>query len=322
MEINRVTMPFSEIRIAMETMKAAGIYFVAGSSSVYVPSTRTKLIDAAVAREWPDGNGELVPMSPGEAARTEITRLYPNLRKVGWAPGHVKQFDWRPPLYCPGPVRGRFVQYDLTSAYWQVYRWLWLNTPYPMGYGTLPLMDIALRLENWKQARNALIGVIRSRGAVAYKGPRRIDLKTSNNYLSPGLWATVQSVLHCIAVRAIEFGALYINTDGYIFNYGGDSGFKNWLVDHQVNFRLVRQGMGEIVGWANYKVGPYATHLYKIGAKNATKTNAVINPRFDFVLYLERCRKRGDQERGIMASAGLQDSSGPMVTQPSLFDMG
>lgn len=311
--MKRIVLGTRELKDASEQMRQEGIYHICGSSSLWVPSTQTKLIDAAVAREWPDLNGELVPMCPGEAARVEMSREWPDHKRVGWFKGQIRLLDWRPPLYCNPVGPGKFVQIDLTAAYWQIYRFLWLDTPFPGGYGNKPLFDVANRLENWKQARNSLVGVCRGRGAVAYKGQKRIDLKTQNIWLSPGLWATMQAILNEVATVAVRSGAVYVNTDGYIFpiHSSGWDLFERWLEANNFNWRVTTQGLGEIAGWCVYKVGDKQTILYKTGARPYGKLNSV---RTDtdgyFTEYLEKCRRwhRAKLER-VTGNVGLVGST-------------
>lgn len=336
--MNRVTMTSQEIKDLSDQMREAGTYFMAGNNSLFIPSTQTKVMDVSAVRQWPTIDGELVPMTPGEAARTELSRQFPGIRRVGWLPGHVKLFSLRPPLYCNPVGPGKYVQLDLTSAYHQIYKYLWLDTPYPLGYGNKSLWEVGERLAKWKQARNAIIGVCRSRNGVAFKDGRRIQVSTQNSWLSPGLWATVQSILHEIATRAIEFGAVYVNTDGYIFpvqSPGWDL-FENWLEKWNFDWSVRHEGRGEIAGWSCYKVGKSETYLYRIGSRPYGKINTVSKSSEDrFTAYLERCRWRSYRHERYVGDthqtsddnhisrndgANIDDSGRDAPVQPRLFE--
>lgn len=307
--MQRETMDAQEMRVLSDDLRKTGTYFMLGTNTIWVPSTQTKIIDVSVAVMWPDTNGEIVPMPPGEVARVELQREYPDLKRVGWYRGQVKQFDWRPPLYCDPVGEGEFVQVDLSGAYWQIYRYLWVNTPFPMGYGTLPLYNVAERLKDQKGARNALVGICRARKSVAFKGGNRIEVTTGNAFLSPGLWATIQAVLNEIASLAVTLGAVYVATDGYIFPLSspGLSTFCAWLEDNEFAYRRVIQGPGEVAGWCCYKVGDRKTHLYKIGARPYGKLDAVKKFSGGFSDYLARCRRR---HRGLVTRARMGNGGG------------
>ena len=308
--MNRIVKSAREIVELSEAMIEAKTYFVAGNNSLWVPSTQSKIMDASVVKQWPTLDGELVPMTPGEAARTELMREFPGHKRVGWSKGHIKQFDWRPPLYCNPAGPGKYVCIDLTSAYHQIYQYLWLNTPFPLGRGTMPLFNVGQRLERWKSARNALVGICRSRHGTAYKNGRRIEISTRNAWLSPGLWATIQAVLNEIACKAVTVGAVYVNTDGYIFpveSPGWDL-FENWLEKNGFNWSVRAQGRGEIAGWSCYKVGQKETHLYSIGSRPYGKVNSVkFTTEYRFTAYLEKCRQL--HQRGTGATIAQHQSA-------------
>lgn len=251
------------------------IYYLAGSSSIYVPSWTARYKDRAVCKLWPDLGGQSRLMTPGEAARTELKREWPKLKKVGWPGKTVKLLKARSPMHYGGEYSGRMILVDLDAAYCQIYRRLWLDTSFPRGYyGKYPLFNLAHRLHGWKLARNALIGIARSTTCVGYKGPRRIVLKTKNRYLAPPLWATIQAILHWIADLALRSGAIYVNVDGYIFpdNYVGFAEeFMYNLSSLGFDWSIRATGEGEIASWNNYQIGTFKTQLYKLGVRHNSK---------------------------------------------------
>lgn len=213
-------------------------------------------------------------MTPGEAARTELEREFPHVRKIGWPAKSITLLDWRWPMAYAGSQSGEFVYTDLVGAYHQIYRRLWLDCAWPRGRGTLTLRGIAGRLNQWKLARNSVIGIIRAREGAGYRGSVRYRLAMGNRFLSPHLWATVQGVLNEIAHRAIDNGAVYVNTDGYIHPVGSNvKSFQRWLDDIGLKYRTLA-GDGEIKGWGVYRVGERKTQHY---ANNATWKTAPFN---------------------------------------------
>lgn len=266
-DIKRIVVNQDDFIVARTHLMSTGVFFIAGHSTISVPSSGIKYISERGLRLWPDDNGELVLLTPGEAARYELARCFPDLERVGWAGPAVKLFDKRVPMHYGGPVSSDSMIYiDLKSAYWQIYRLLWLDTSYPRGlYGRYPLFSLALKLANWKAARNAVIGICRSREIVGYRGHVRVKMSTRNKYLSPGLWATVVDILHWIAHQALAFGAVYVNTDGYLFdNLAGADDFMIWMAGQGLLFEVRSRGGGEVRGWNNYKVGNKATKVFTL----------------------------------------------------------
>lgn len=274
-----------ELREVGDHLRREGIYYIAGANSIYVPSGRRKYIDKAVVKQWPDLEGQLREMTPGEAARTELIREWPDLKRVGWSPGHITLFDWRSPMHFTGPNVGRFIYIDLDAAYSQIYEKLWLDVAFPTGlYGRYPLANVASRLKDWKVARNSLVGLVRSRQGVAYRGQKRITLKMKNRFLSPGLWASVQATLHWIAVKAVSLGCLYINTDGYVFREDLTEFWEEfviWLSMNQIRWSIRTQGEGEIVSWNNYNIGGKATKANQLNLTSNAKEFTNVNTEYE-----------------------------------------
>jgi hypothetical protein len=241
---------------------------------MFVPKHKTKYLLNAADEEgkttlcyWPNEEGETIPMTFGEVARTELKRAFPDLKRVGWQRPMVKYFDKNVPIGCWARYKGELIYTDLKAAYWQIYKHLWLNTCHPRGMGNLPLFDVAEKLKDVKPARNALLGTTRLRQAVAWRGFEPIYLRVKNPFLSPGLWVTVMNILHDIAGLAYLTGAIYVATDGYFHpverSYGAAL-FQLELEQSGLDYRTEVKP-GDIRGWANYKFGEKETYLYKAG---------------------------------------------------------
>ncbi len=293
------------MRRVMSHLQDEGTYFLAGTNSIYVPSGKRRYLDKSVCKPWPDLDGQTRLMPPGEAARTELLREWPHLKKVGWRPGQQVLFDWRSPMAYTGPYAGYMIYVDLDAAYSQIYSKLWLDTSYPRGYyGRYPLAAVAERLKVWKVARNSLVGLVRSREGVAYRGTKRIRIKMQNRFLSPGLWATTQNILHWIAAKALDCGAIYLNVDGYIFpgvEWEFVEEFTTWLSGHGIKWSVRGEGLGEIVSWNNYQIGPLRTQAHRLGLTHNSKefNNANITDRQLWARYwgnVRRIRSNGNTD--------------------------
>lgn len=270
-ETQRILVDHKQFKMIREVLKQRQIYFMAGSQSIYVPSRHEKYIIShnqagqSIVMEWPDLQGVMEWRTPGEVARLELEREFPNVQKVGWPRKSISLFDWRWPMVYSGSYQGDGVYTDLVGAYHQIYRRLWLDCAFPRGRGTLSLRNVAERTSKWKLARNSIIGVIRSREGAGYRGNVRFRLRVGNRFLSPHLWATVQGVLNEVANRAIETGAIYVNTDGYIHpSRSKVRDFQEWLSNVGLQYRTLA-GDCHIKGWGNYSVGSKQTKNYMAG---------------------------------------------------------
>jgi len=293
--IERVYVTPKEMMAVSQHMVRERIYHTAGHSSIYAPSQKTKYIDKTVCKPWPDLEDYVIQMTPGEAARTELLREWPTLKRVGWNKHMMPLFDKRPPMHYGGARTGTMTYIDLRSAYHQIYKHLWLDVCWPAGlHGKYPLLNVADRLSIWKPARNAVIGLCRSRTVTGIRGRSRKELWITNRFLSPALWATVQDILHWVARVALDFGAIYVNTDGYIlpFENEGLDPFMEFLIEAELSFRTRAQGEGHIRSWNCYRVGSYSTKSYelKLDMKSKEFSN-VTRTATPWSAYWERLRR-------------------------------
>jgi len=110
-EISRIPCTQEVFKNIRFYLQAKSTYFISGHSSMFVPSRNEKYIlshrkdGVPVARLWPAHTGELLLMSPGEAARLELERAFPALDKVGWQGKHIKLLDWRSPMFLADRLR-------------------------------------------------------------------------------------------------------------------------------------------------------------------------------------------------------------------------
>lgn len=273
----------NEFRFMRMFLQHREIYFIAGTNSLFIPSRQEKYVQfdrpdgTRVCREWPNSKGEKELLTPGEAARSELARTFPGLRRVGWMAASIKLFDWRWPMLYQGPFAGRGAYIDLSGAYHQLYSRLWLDTAFPCGYGTLSLSGIADNLKEWKAARNSLVGVTAARQTMGVRGYKSFPLHTKNAYLSPGLWATIQAILNELAFFAEKCGARYIATDGYIFDdLLKAEHFEEVLYDSGLRYRKAT-GRIDVKGWGSYAVGKKATETYKRAITRESKGFRSIN---------------------------------------------
>lgn len=266
-------------------LQRSDTFYVGGDSTIFVPSERCKYIDKSVCREWIDLNGETIFMTPSEAAKTEMRRSFdPHLSKGSslFRKGDLPLLDLAAPIYWDGrskKFKGYYI--DINSAYYQIYRWLWLDTLWPRGTGS-DLLDFCtmtgLRdLARWKPARNAVIGICRSTTLTTWKGAIVRDQPYKNYHLNPMLWHTVLKVLHDIARFAVSHGAVYVATDGYIFR--SRKSFDKMiamLVDFDLRHKTLI-GQTEIKAFGCYRVADrkISRHFHRV--EHSRKAKAINN---------------------------------------------
>lgn len=245
-----------ELETIEKSLQTDEIYYIQGQNSIFVPELQTRYVDITCTREWPNLDGEVVLMTPGEAARTELKRHYPDLN-MRYTKRSFPLLDINPPMFYRGQYYGELFYADICGAYHSIYRHLTIDCVWPRGIGEFPLRPVADRLAIWKVARNSLIGVTRSHLMTGVKGHYVKDVKFHNPYFNPALWRTVQAVLHDIATLAISNGAIYIATDGYIFRQArAYDRFTRVLED--IGFELHKgSGDGSIQGWGNYNINGF-----------------------------------------------------------------
>jgi hypothetical protein len=185
-------------------------------------------------------------MSPGQKAWLELKREYPKVN-LHWREEELKWLRMSPPKLFR-PYQGYIAGLDLRSAYRQIYSRLFLHAEWPNKRLKYPLAGIAERLQDHKPARNAVVGIAISTRNKWVQGDRVWYQAKINRYLSPVLWAQIQTMLHQIASQADVFGAIHVNTDGFAFdNDTARDRLADWLTGYGVEFRTY-QGWGRVPG--------------------------------------------------------------------------
>lgn len=294
----RCYLPPERIRRARRVFRRRGVTYLESMDSIYLQSLQMKYMRADRVMEWPDRWGVVYPQLPGEAARNELSRAFPDLKKVGWKRGHKRLYEYNMPMFCNQTYKGEGAHVDLEGAYYNIYRHLWLDVAFPRGVGSLSLRGVADRLAHWKPARNAVIGIVRSLTARVVSKNRAITIYPDNPYLSPCLWATVQDTLHSLAKIAMSCGAVYCMTDGYIFrDQKGCRVFLDYLDELQCPYRV---GWGEVDlrGWTSYSTPLKTTQAYKRGRGGAVgvgNLRTVYNDPFKMPDWVyKKCRSYHD----------------------------
>jgi hypothetical protein len=264
---------------------------------MYVLQTKSKLIWDKRAYVWPNLESQPELMTQSEMARTELKRHFPGWQRPRWNRAIMQYFFQPPPVYYSGCFLGPGAYVDLKAAYATIYRKLHLDMRFPReiknpGRPETSLDPVAEVLWNEKSARNAVVGIIRSRDAVVQTGQTIKKIYPDNPYLQPHIWLQIQAILHEIANRSIKLGGIYVATDGYIFPMWSEwqrfvSDLERWGFTYELKMGLV-----DIIGWGAYLVdGIKATEPYQTRPNVSEKPLNGLSPKFKTTKNLDWWRE-------------------------------
>lgn len=146
------------------------------------------------------------------------------------------------------------VYVDVRSAYWSILKLVAWDTDYHPGrwWGVGGSMR-DFPLPEHKMARNMLVTVGTTRSATVWSRGRVSQRLTGNHLLNMPLWAAVQDTLHMVALRAVAFDAVYVNTDGYIMPARNEAEFSGWLGSVGLRSSVKHAGDCEVWGVGRYQ---------------------------------------------------------------------
>lgn len=157
------------------------------------------------------------------------------------------------PLYAAPANIYDAVYLDIKSAYWTIVQAVGLRPEYlpgkflARGY---PAADFPYPRE--KLIRNILVSAGLPGWATRWDGHQLHSFRAGNPHINLMLWGVCMDVLHSIARDMVAVGALYVHTDGYIFDARdmtmADAVARAWGIPLGVKY----QGKCEILGVATY----------------------------------------------------------------------
>jgi hypothetical protein len=206
---------------------------------------------------------------------------------------------------------------DIRAAYWSIMtvtgwnvdywpeRWLGAGVP-PYDF---PFQSADL---NEKKARNCLVSCGTGDQVLMYyprrpfsennPGPR----KTRNEIMNWQLWRLVTDVLHAIGGEALNAGAVYVHTDGYIAPTPAIKDKVCQIVkDWGLNPRIDHEGAGEV-----YSRGTYAIGKHHPAHETAFRHSydAVLKPRYSSWLQKSFSHFAGMLNREILLDSLIAPS--------------
>lgn len=194
------------------------------------------------------------------------------------------------PLYAY-PYEGDLVYLDLKKAFFQLYTKMPVYIGYRRNKWTVSPPWLFPRLPSdlydYKLIRNSLVGCWRSNSVARIKngGLKRdkTNVPTSNFWA----WNFIQSCLNYFAQIALESGAVYVHTDGYIFpEHSGHIDFLQYMEELGFFLAVKARGYGRVYGVGRYEIGSYCTKV--IGTLPTVKN---IDTSTDIVVTLLQLKK-------------------------------
>lgn len=232
--------------------------YLIGNASLTLRSSRRRFVRRSAGLQI--GN---VLETPTTVARDYLTLTYgkgPGVRssQASAIAAIIKRAPAFPLYATPGQFDDGFY-IDVRRAFFSVMCVAgWNVSYYPrkfLGCGKPPL-DFPFQ-EN-SIARNSLVSVAQARDLTEYYPPHHKPhtITTFNPLLNESISALIRDVLHGIARVAVENGAIYAHTDGFIApNENAANNIIQSIRDWGLDARIKGRGAGYVLGVANYKVG-------------------------------------------------------------------
>lgn len=226
-----------------------------------------------------------------QIAYTCLRSNFPGLA-LKWQQSEMKLLDSRVPQVYNGLYSGPLYYLDIKSAFAQLYKHLFLHSRFPFKSQKYSLQPVAEQLWDMKVARNAVVGQCRSTQNKWATRHKVWYTPKHNKFLSPTLWAQLTGILNQVAVQMLEYGAVWVNTDGYLFTkrHHWIAG-KRFLTNQGIAFGE-GQGQGYIKSLQNIRVE---------GCKHLEATDVAKEPKYHIetstIDFLAEWRK--NRERSI-----------------------
>lgn len=231
-----------------------------GTFSWTLHKSKLKLLNKSFVQDIGVG-----PQTPSSIAREYLAVRYKHLKRRATLAQKMAIVAHRSaPLYFrPAHIQDA-VYVDIVSTYWTLMLIGGWNVDYkPAGWIAPGRAPIDFPCPTFKLARNCLVSLGLSSANHTWNNGRFSSSYGKNPYINYGLWAFVQDTLHCLAVDALECGALYVHTDGYILPSENTSEFFARCSSWGIPVKVKARGNSWIMGVGNYKVGDYVVRRPK-----------------------------------------------------------
>jgi hypothetical protein len=190
---------------------------------------------------------------------------------------HWRDLRWldvpAPLYYAGGHYQGDELAYvDITAAHYSIYSRVGSYNPsvamrddrIVVARGKVPLDGVDLFADD-RDSRNALAGFARAQRHAEYRRGHYEVVDGPMRYTSPGLWAVIGLTLCSVALEAIELGAVYVSTDGFVFEDDCQvATFRERLAEWGFGCKVKGRG-GVVDGLGSYRLGDVVGHSSPTG---------------------------------------------------------
>lgn len=222
--------------------------------------------------------------TPGDIARDYISLKYPKRLRATTKQYRLVMEKRHHPLFAEPSSHEESLYIDLRKAYWTILQAVGYDVDYCPG----KWLAAGQTMEDFpfygdKLVRNCLVSAGMLAGKRIWKADEKKLIVTKENSSRPNmvLWALVQDVLNGIAYDAVNAGAFYVHTDGYItpapMAYAVIEAIEAWGFPWGVK----HNGKSVIYGPGCYDIGE---HRHKQKVVRSTAVNAIRVPdRIDWL---------------------------------------
>lgn len=167
------------------------------------------------------------------------------------------------------PMHLEYAYYvDIKSAYWTILKAIGWDVDYMPNKWIRVLSDMNdFPFPDIKMARNCLVSVAAD-GATRLRiwtGEELSFKKAGNPLVNKMLWSIVMDVLNGVAYEAIQAGAIYSYTDGFIVSHDRLEAVQNVIRSWGFVDGIKAEGETDVQGAGAYKIGTFQTKKYGIG---------------------------------------------------------
>lgn len=231
---------------------AVGTYSLTGTKK------RWALRDALLQIDW-----GAPQQTPAEVARDYLKVAYPGRLRAFKEQAQAFISERGNPIYYQ-PSAGKHFRYiDLKGAYWQLMNVLGWDVDYHPGQWLSPgRAPYDFPAPNHKQSRSALVTVCQP-GTVTIWNRGKFHEERVSGKVNQAIMRAINDILHLIALDAVTMGAVYVNTDGYIFPAERSAPFEDRLTKRwRLKWEIKAEGEGIVTGIGSYRVGERITKRY------------------------------------------------------------
>lgn len=201
-----------------------------------------------------------IDATPSAIAREYLKMHYPakrrafNLQRVA-----ILQPRKAPGFVDPG-VYPDMVYADVVSAYWSIMKLVgWDVDYYPENFVLAGRAPLDFPFPDNKLARNCLLSSAMLTTVEIWKNRSWSYHRRGSSLINYSLVALVMDVLNALAWDALECGAVYVATDGYIIPRDNLGKLSDRVTSYGLSLRTKYTGDAEITSIGGYRVGAYTS---------------------------------------------------------------